>query len=46
MRISLRWVLLVLAVAGTLWAIGVILSIRTFLHRMTRDALEAPLRER
>ena len=35
-----RWILFVVAVAGTLWAIGVIVSIRTLPHRVTGDALE------
>ena len=35
-----RSILLVVAVAGTLWAVGVILSIRTFPHRVASDALE------
>lgn len=35
-----RWILLLAAVAGTLWAIGVILSIRTFPHRLMGDELE------
>jgi hypothetical protein len=36
-----RWVLLAVAIVGSLWAIGVILSVRTFPHRLLDVALEA-----
>jgi hypothetical protein len=35
-----RWILLAVAVIGSLWAIGVIVSVRTFPHRLLESVVE------